>query len=249
MAKKLKDHYNINCARLIASKIGEHKPDFQKDAFVQEISRKIRGQSFLARQDVFASALVDYLDSDYLKSLDYIHKLLGPKLQQETGMFTYGYWLWPFGRWIEQQAPKHPKHLKQSLNLIYELTQRFTGEFAIRPLLDQHSLAVLKVMNMWSLDSSVHVRRLASEGLRVRLPWAKKLDVFHNHFEECQDILFNLRQAPEKFVQKSVGNNINDLYKDRPDLAKKLVQRLSSSKPMPNSTQWIIRHGQRSLRK
>lgn len=249
MAKKLKDHYNIDCARLISSKICEHKPNFPEAAFVQEVSRKIRGQSFLARQDVFASALVEYLDSDYLQSMDCIHKLLGPKLQQDTGMFTYGYWLWPFGRWIEQQAPKHPKHLKHSLNLIYELTQRFTGEFAVRPLLDQHSLPVLKVMKKWSLDSSVHVRRLASEGLRVRLPWAKKLDVFHNYFEECQEVLYNLRQAPEKFVQKSVGNNINDLYKDRPDLAKKLIQCLGSNKPVATSTQWIIRHGQRSMRK
>jgi len=249
MAKKLKDYYNIDCARLIASKICEHKPNFPEAQFVQDVARKIRGQSFLARQDIFANALLEHLEADYLKSVEYIHKILGPKLRQDSGMFTYGYWLWPFGRWVEQQAPRHPKHLKHSLNLIYELTQRFTGEFAIRPLLDQHTLPVLKVMNKWSLDSSVHVRRLASEGLRVRLPWAKKLDVFHNHFEDCQEILYNLRRAPEKFVQKSVGNNINDLYKDRPDLARAVIKRLSLDRPVATSTQWIIRHGQRSLRR
>jgi 3-methyladenine DNA glycosylase AlkC len=33
-------------------------------------------------------------------------------------------------------------------------------------------------MTRWACDANVHVRRLASEGLRPRLPWAKKLDMF-----------------------------------------------------------------------
>ena len=32
----------------------------------------------------------------------------------------------------------------------------------------------LKIIQRWSIDKNVHVRRLASEGVRIRLPWAKK---------------------------------------------------------------------------
>ena len=33
-------------------------------------------------------------------------------------------------------------------------------------------------MKRWSKSRNVHLRRLASEGLRPRLPWAKKITIF-----------------------------------------------------------------------
>jgi 3-methyladenine DNA glycosylase AlkC len=245
MPKKLKDHYNSQCALLIAQKLQAVQKKFPADEFVNDVRRQIRGKEFLQRQDVFVNSLHGFLGPNYAKNIRLFQKILGPKLKQDTGMFTYGYWLWPIGRYVETYSASHPEHMELTIRFIYELTQRFTGEFAIRPLLRDHPHKVLPILQDWSQDKSVHVRRLASEGIRVRLPWTKKLDIFHTHFAQCFKILHYLRSAPEKFVQKSVGNNINDLYKDRPDLAQKIIDQWVTSQNL--HTQWIIRHGQRSL--
>jgi 3-methyladenine DNA glycosylase AlkC len=65
--------------------------------------------------------------------------------------------------------------LKISLNFIKELTKRFTGEYAIRPLLATKPKETIKTTVKWSKDENVHVRRLASEGVRISLPWSKKI--------------------------------------------------------------------------
>ena len=72
-------------------------------------------------------------------------------------------------------------------------------------------------------DPDVHVRRFASEGMRISLPWARKLTVALEYFQEYREILTQLKSAPEKFVQKSVGNNLNDLMKADPDKARSII--------------------------
>lgn len=247
MAAALKDHYNTDCARLIANRIARVEPKFQSELFVEMVKRGIRGKEFLARQDVFSHALKCSLQCDYRTSLDVLSESLGPELAQDTGMFKYGYWLWPVGRYIENEAPHHPEHLDASLAFIGELTARFTGEFAVRPLLARWPKEALKVMLKWSVDPNVHRRRLSSEGVRIRLPWAKRLTVFLDHPDECSKLLTHLCQAPEKFVQKSVGNNINDLFKENPALANELIRKWKKSGLADaKATQWIIRHGMRN---
>ncbi|MDR3158284.1 MAG: DNA alkylation repair protein [Zoogloeaceae bacterium] len=104
---------------------------------------------------------------------------------------------------------------------------------------------MMQIMLTWSRDADVHVRRLASEGVRIRLPWAKKLTVALERFEEFRALLTNLKDDPSRFVQKSVGNNLNDLFKEAPDKAVAIV-RDWEAKPCSKATQWIIRHGSRS---
>lgn len=61
-------------------------------------------------------------------------------------------------------------------------------------------------------------------------------------------ILSNLKDDPERFVQKSVGNNLNDLMKHDPEKARMILEEWKSL-PLTKHTEWIIRHGERSLRK
>ena len=100
----------------------------------------------------------------------------------------------------------------------------------------------------WSQDKNVHVRRLASEGIRTRLPWAKKSFSALEEFELYKKVLTNLKNDKEKFVQKSVGNNLNDLMKDFPELAEEIIEEWENDNP-GKETLWIIKHGKRSLRK
>jgi 3-methyladenine DNA glycosylase AlkC len=101
-------------------------------------------------------------------------------------------------------------------------------------------------MLAWSLDDNVHVRRLASEGLRIALPWAKKTTSALDEFPLYTAILTNLKDDPSRFIQKSVGNNLNDLSKHDRTLAEQII-RSWEQQELSKAAGWIIRHGRRSL--
>ncbi len=58
--------------------------------------------------------------------------ILGPPNQNETGMFREGYWLMPIAFFIEKYGIDD---FETSTNAIYQITQRSTGEYAVRPFL------------------------------------------------------------------------------------------------------------------
>ena len=58
-------------------------------------------------------------------------------------------------------------------------------------------------------------------------------------------ILTRLKDDPEKFVQKSVGNNLNDLYKEAPQKADFIIAQWEAS-GQSKAQDWIIRHGKRN---
>jgi len=245
MTKKFKDYYDGKTARLLGEKIASVAPSFAVEEFVSLIKQGIKGKEFLERQDVFASALGEVMGSNYSKNLKVLTKILGPELSTETGMFTHGYWLWPIGRYVEINGTKD---FEVSIVFIYELTKRFTGEFAIRPLLEMKPKATMKIILKWSRDENVHVRRLAAESARIHLPWAKKSTVCLDEFATYKKILTNLKSDKSKFVQKSVGNNLNDLYRFNKDKAEGIIKEWESGE-VTLETAWIIKHGTRSLRK
>lgn len=59
-----------------------------------------------------------------------------------------------------------------SLEALAFFTPFSSSEFAIRPFLRQDLVRGLAFMEKWSQDGDEHVRRLASEGCRPRLPWS-----------------------------------------------------------------------------
>lgn len=246
MAKKFKDYYGVETARLLAEKISTVSNNFNEQAFILNIQKNIKGKEFLERQDVYVDAFEQYLGNNYQKNIRTFQKILGPELQTTEGMFIYGWWLWPVGRYVERHGTKN---ISLSLNFIYELTKRFTGEFAMRPLLAKYPKESLEYVLLWSKDENVHVRRLASECLRPKLPWATKSTVALENFKIYKKILTNLCEDNEKFVQKSVGNNLNDLMKIDASKAYEIIASWEKKKNISPATKWIINHGLRSLKK
>jgi 3-methyladenine DNA glycosylase AlkC len=242
---KFKDYYNGECAKLLADKIRAMFPDFKGAQFINYVEENITDKEFMGRMDVLADAFELYLPNDYEQNITIFEHILGPELKQETGMFSEGWWLWPVGRYVERHGAEK---VNVSLAFIKELTKRFTGEYAIRPLLEQDTEKTMKTMVAWSKDENVHVRRLASEGVRIALPWSKKLYAALAEFENYKTILTNLKNDSSKFVQKSVGNNLNDLYKEYPEKAIEIIDEWNNDNPT-KETMWIINHGLRSTRK
>ena len=159
MAKKFKDYYDIDSAELIADKILQVDSTFNKRGFKSYLKKELPDKEFTARQDAFVDAFEKYLSKDYSKNISLFEKILGDELQTTEGMFIYGWWLWPVGRYVQRNGLNE---YHASINFIYELTKRFTGEFAIRTLLEAKPKNTMKTMLKWSKDINVHVRRLAS---------------------------------------------------------------------------------------
>jgi 3-methyladenine DNA glycosylase AlkC len=242
---KAKDYYNADCAKLLSQKIKTISPEFPEKEFIKYIDKNVPDKEFSERMDVFADAFELYLTGNYEQNIRIFENILGAELKQETGMFSEGWWLWPIGRYVEKHGVKN---IKISLNFIKELTKRFTVEYAIRPLLTNKPKETIKAMVKWSKDENVHVRRLASEGVRISLPWSKKIYVAIDEFENYKIILTNLKNDKSKFVQKSVGNNLNDLYKEFPEKANEIIKEWNKDN-LTKETMWIINHGLRSSKK
>lgn len=101
-------------------------------------------------------------------------------------------------------------------------------------------------MKAWAKNENVHIRRLASEGCRPRLPWSFKLDEVIKNPILTLPILESLKEDNELYVKKSVANHINDFSKEHPDLVLKILKNWKNNN---SNTQWILKHGARTLLK
>lgn len=241
---KYKDYYNDEYILDISQKILAVMPDFDEKAFSYALIGRLDGKELFERLDYIVDAMQRSMAKGYSENIKAFFDILGPELKQPEGMFNLGWWLWPVGRYVERCGNED---WRLSLSFLKELTKRFTGEFAVRTLLREHPKEVMDELIKWTLDENVHVRRLASEGVRIRLPWSRKLYAALDEFERYTVILTNLKDAPEKFVQKSVGNNLNDLYKDAPEKADYIISQWEKS-GHSKAQDWIIKHGRRNQR-
>lgn len=239
---KYKDYYNDQYIQDFSEKLAFVMPGFDSKVFSQNLVGQLDDKELFARFDSIVDAMLESMDDNYSKNVEAFFHLLGPELKEAKGMFTFGWWLWPISRYVERCGNKN---YRLSLSFLKELTKRFTGEYAIRPLLKEHPKEVMEELIIWSKDENVHVRRLASEGVRIYLPWSQKLLVALNEFEKYSTILTNLKDDPEKFVQKSVGNNLNDLYKEAPEKAKMIIAQWEKS-GRSKAQDWIMKHGMRN---
>ena len=243
--KKLKLWFDEDLGKLLADKILEVKPDFDASGFQQAIQEQVEPLELKDRVEVIADLLFERLDKNYEGAIHTLLQILGPENEEETGMFTNFYWVMPIAKLIEKYGLDH---FDLSMKAIVEITKRNTGEYTIRPYLEAAPERTLAIMESWSKDENRHVRRLASEGVRPRLPWAKKLVFFIEDPKALFPILNNLKDDPSKYVQKSVANCINDILKDNPEVAKGIIEDWNEP-GASKARRWIIKHALRNLLK
>ena len=116
-----------------------------------------------------------FLPYDYARAANILIDSLGVKPEHDAGNGMAPFFYLPHVFYV---AAHGLEHFELSMRAQYELTQRFTAEFSIRPYLIHHQQRTLKTLAAWSDDASVHVRRLVTEGTRPRLPWAIRLPAF-----------------------------------------------------------------------
>ncbi|BFP43343.1 DNA alkylation repair protein [Flavobacteriaceae bacterium GF1] len=240
--KQLKLWFDRDLAVLLADKLLSNGVQFDKDAFVHIATQGLDDLELKGRVEYIADALYQHLPFDYQEAISRLVAILGPENEKETGMFKEFYWVMPIAKYVEKYGLVN---FDVSMHAIYEITKRNTGEYTIRPFLEKRPQKTLSLLEQWAKDPNKHVRRLASEGVRPRLPWAGKLDQFIQDPTPILPILENLKDDPSKYVQKSVANCINDVLKDNPKVGKTLIESWAT-----NSTKerkWIIKHALRNL--
>lgn len=197
----------------------------------------VRGQIFHNRSTGHSQILVQ-------ASACALTKIMEEENPNETGMFKEYYWLMPVGKYIEKYGLDH---FDISIKSIEELTKRNTGEYAIRPFIRKFPDKTLKQMRVWAKSENFHLRRLSSEGLRPKLPWAAKLNLFINNPKPVFEILDFLKTEHIKFVKKSVANNLTDYIKVNPEPTFNLLR--NWKKTGNEHTLWILNYATRNLKK
>ncbi len=125
-------------------------------------------------------------------------------------------------------------------------TQYSSAEFAVRPLIEKQPEMMMAQMLKWASSDNEHIRRLASEGCRPRLPWASALPAFKQDPTLILLILEKLKDDKSEYVRRSVANNLNDISKDNPELVVELVKQWQG---ISKQCDWIIKHACRGLLK
>jgi len=181
------------------------------------------------------------MGTNYCDALNILKKILGPENAKETGMFTEGYWLMPVAFYVEKYGLDH---YEESMHFIEEVTKRNTGEYTIRPFLLARPEETLSITMNWSKNENSHIRRLASEGLRPRLPWAKKITIFSQDPTPVILVLDNMKSDSSSYVRKSVANNLADFLKENYEYTISVLIKweVNASK----ETQWVIKHALRN---
>ncbi|MFJ2744930.1 DNA alkylation repair protein [Streptomyces sp. NPDC087440] len=239
----LKRHFGGAGARRLGDLVHAVHPEFDLEGYVAEAEVRVQGLELKDRVRVLAEGLRARLPASYPEAVAVLVALLGDEITEGKGMFNAGWHLMPVARFVEEYGLDHPT---VSLDALYEITRRHTGEFAIRPFVEQHHDLTMKRVADWAHSPSPNVRRLASEGIRPRLPWARTLTGFVADPRPVLDVLEVLRSDPSPYVRTSVANNLNDIARDNPDLVLATARRWSEESPTPQ-TAWTVRHGLRTL--
>lgn len=242
MAEPLKNYYGPDVPRKIAKMISHVHSDFASDAFLQEVLNGYDQLELMPRGRHMAKVLVKYLPGDFRKAAEILVASMGGKHDRTEG-FGMGPFLYlPYAFYIADQGIDY---WEEAMRAQYELTQRFTAEFSIRPFLIRYPEKTLARLMTWTSDPSVHVRRLVSEGTRPRLPWAQRLPAFQKDPSPVLRLLEKLKDDPEIYVRRSVANNLNDIGKDNPHILFDVAQRWIKNASGPR--EMLVRHALRSV--
>lgn len=231
----LKDEYNKPFIQELGNKLKSKLPSFDVDSFVKSIINNDWEQRELKDRMRFITININaHLSYSYPKQIELLSKIVAD-YGGLKGMI--------FPDFIQVYGLDD---LETSLNAMELFTQYSTAEFAIRPFIEKYPTKTMQQMILWSTHKNEHLRRLASEGCRPRLPWAPKLNEFIKDPTPALPILEQLKNDDSLYVRKSVANHINDISKEHPELVLKLTKQWFGEK---KHTNWIVKHALRTLLK
>lgn len=237
MAALLKDVYTKKYITYLASTVLEHYPSFNEQLFINAVFDQYwQGNELKARMLHIAKQLHCFIPLDYQESLKIIKKI-APNFTSYEGMFIPAF-VELFG--LDER--------EESVKALAYITQFASAEFAVRPFIEKYPEKMHQTLLTWVKSENEHVRRLASEGCRPRLPWAIALPKFKKDPSFILPILDVLKNDCSEYVRRSVANNLNDIAKDNPDVVINIAMKwLQNNQSI--ETKRLVKHACRSLLK
>lgn len=233
MAEALKEQYSPSFIDRLGTAIAAVTPTFDVATFRDAcLTPDWPTLKLMARSDRIAAAMHAQLPADFQTAAP-ILRAIGP---QFTGLVAVC-----LPNYVAKYGTDDWEDAMQTLAV---LTQYSSAEFAIRPFILRYPEQTAAQMLTWSQSSSVDVRRLASEGMRPRLPWGIRLQPYVVDPTPIWPILNRLITDDAEYVQKSVANNLNDISKDHPDDVIAFAQAHWGQGPRTN---WVLTRGLRTL--
>lgn len=241
-----KDVFNPELVARMGNKVKAVLPQFNEESFYKSIVPELELLSLSERSSLISESLHKHLPLEYKKAINILLSTFD--LVKETSELTgfEGFYFMPIAKYVSVYGLEE-EDFDISMNALIEITKRFTSEDAIRPFIRKYPEQTFVNLYKWATNENVHVRRLVSEGTRPRLPWSSVLREFIVNPIPILDLLEELKEDSERYVRRSVANNLNDIAKDHPQL---VIETLKKWKPIHNKgTQWIISHASRTLLK
>lgn len=235
MAEPLKYMYDGEFLLSFGNRLRQAYGTFDAEAFAAAATDNgWEGLELKARIRRIAETLGAFLPARYEDALQVLYAV-----DQECTGFPYVF----LPDFVEVHGLAEP-HWELSMQALERFTSGSTAEYAVRAFLLRDPERMMRQMERWAEHPNEHVRRLASEGCRPRLPWGQALPMFKRDPAPVLAVLERLKADPSLYVRKSVANNLNDIAKDNPAVVLETARRWKGSHP---DTDWIVRHGCRTL--
>ncbi|AXU70650.1 TPA: DNA alkylation repair protein [Clostridioides difficile] len=235
MPELLKNMYNRESLYEVAVAIQSVYNSFKVDEFIKStMDETWNNLELKARCRKISMSLGMYLPEDYKEALSILEKSV-------TGF----YFAFFFPDFVEVYG-QDDINWDLSISALERNTEYWSSEFAVRAFIIKDEERMMAQMCKWSKHKSEHVRRLASEGCRPQLPWGQAISKFKKDPTPVLPILEQLKTDTSTYVQKSVANNLNDISKTHPDLVISIAKDWYGKN---KSTNWIVKHGCRTLLK
>ena len=232
-APALKEMFTEARDRKMARDVAAVHRGFDEKRFLNLTLPGLEPLALLQRLRRATEALRETLPVDYEKALEILRRV-APSFGEGFTALVLPDFVGLYGR----------EHFDLSLDALKFFTQFGSSEFAIREFLRLDLARTLRAMEKWSRDENEHVRRLASEGSRPRLPWSFKLPALIANPSPVTKILENLKADPSLYVRKSVANHLNDITKDHPAWVLDRIEAWTLANPR---TAWIAKRALRTL--
>jgi 3-methyladenine DNA glycosylase AlkC len=229
----LKEMFNKKFYERLAFEFNKIEANFHPDKFVKEVTIGLTDMSLNQRMRNTSIFLKKQLPLDFKKTIDILVQV-APQFKGNYTSLIFPDFVGLYGL----------ENFSLSLDTLKFLTQLGSSEFAIREFLKLDFNKTIAVMNKWADDENYHVRRLASEGCRSRLPWSFNLTEVIKNPQITRSILEKLKADKELYVKKSVANHLNDFSKNHTNYMLNVV---NSWDKKNEHTAWIIKHAMRTL--
>lgn len=243
-SKPFKLWFDEALVQSMAARLSAVEPRFSSATFIEHGTRGLDSLEMMGRVGLLADALHAALPRPTRDALRALVASMPPPAESDEAITSYGYALWPYGEHIARYGLDD---VDASFDAMIALTQRFSAEFAVRPFLAADPDGTLDRLEALVTHPSLHVRRWVSEGTRTRLPWGKRVPALDARAPRRLALLAKLRHDPERYVQRSVANHLQDALKDDRALAFPVLE--AWAREGHPTTEWIAKHAARGLLK